>query len=95
MLGELSPGPRAENGPPPPPPWGAPPSPASLHARLDAAPPPCPPGHAYYFLEDVYPRLSRGRRPLATPAALTALFARAGGGGGARVDAGGRRVRVD
>lgn len=31
-------------------------------------------GHAYYFLEDVYPRMSPGRRPLKTPRALAALF---------------------
>ena len=31
-------------------------------------------GHAYYFLEDVYPRMS-GRRPLKTPRLLSALFA--------------------
>lgn len=33
-------------------------------------------GHAYYFLEDVYPRLeqSRGRRLLKTPAVVRALF---------------------
>jgi Derlin-2/3 len=30
-------------------------------------------GHSYYFLADVYPRMS-GRRPLATPALLRALF---------------------
>ena len=30
-------------------------------------------GHAYYFLEDVYPRMT-GRRPLKTPAAVKALF---------------------
>ncbi len=48
-----------------------------------------PPGHAYYFLEDVYPRMTNGRRPLKTPAILRALFpaeppiqvAAAGGGG--------------
>lgn len=31
-------------------------------------------GHMYYFLEDVYPRMS-GRRPLKTPRVLSALFA--------------------
>ncbi|KAG0480279.1 hypothetical protein HPP92_011137 [Vanilla planifolia] len=31
-------------------------------------------GHAYYFLEDVYPRMS-GRRPLKTPAFIKSLFA--------------------
>lgn len=31
-------------------------------------------GHAYYFLEDVYPRLSGGRRPLQTPGIIRALF---------------------
>lgn len=31
-------------------------------------------GHAYYFLEDVYPRMT-GRRPLRTPAVIKALFA--------------------
>lgn len=30
-------------------------------------------GHAYYFLEDVYPRMT-GRRLLRTPAAVRALF---------------------
>ncbi|KAG1673089.1 hypothetical protein FOA52_013159 [Chlamydomonas sp. UWO 241] len=30
-------------------------------------------GHVYYFLEDVYPRMS-GRRPLRTPGLLRALF---------------------
>jgi Derlin-2/3 len=30
-------------------------------------------GHAYYFLEDVYPRMT-GRRPLKTPAFVKALF---------------------
>lgn len=30
-------------------------------------------GHAYYFLEDVYPRMT-GRRPLKTPAIIRALF---------------------
>lgn len=30
-------------------------------------------GHAYYFLEDVYPRMT-GRRLLKTPAAVRALF---------------------
>mmetsp|Transcript_11759 Transcript_11759/g.20937 ORF Transcript_11759/g.20937 Transcript_11759/m.20937 type:complete len:244 (+) Transcript_11759:251-982(+) len=30
-------------------------------------------GHAYYFLEDVYPRMT-GRRPLKTPGILRALF---------------------
>jgi Derlin-2/3 len=44
-------------------------------------------GHSYYFLADVYPRMS-GRRPLATPALLRALFpgevdAGVGAGGGA------------
>jgi Derlin-2/3 len=47
-------------------------------------------GHAYYFLEDVYPRMT-GRRLLKTPAVVRALFpaqaiqaprmAAAGGGG--------------
>jgi len=31
-------------------------------------------GHAYYFLEDVYPRMT-GRRPLKTPLLIKALFA--------------------
>lgn len=31
-------------------------------------------GHAYYFLEDVYPRMS-GRRPLKTPSIIKSLFA--------------------
>ena len=31
-------------------------------------------GHAYYFLEDVYPRMAHGRRPLRTPGLLKALF---------------------
>ena len=31
-------------------------------------------GHAYYFLEDVYPRMT-GRRPLKTPSFIRALFA--------------------
>lgn len=31
-------------------------------------------GHAYYFLEDVYPRMT-GRRPLKTPAIIKSLFA--------------------
>lgn len=31
-------------------------------------------GHAYYFLEDVYPRMT-GRRPLKTPAFIKVLFA--------------------
>ncbi|CAN1326841.1 DER2.2 [Linum perenne] len=31
-------------------------------------------GHAYYFLEDVYPRMT-GRRPLRTPSVIKALFA--------------------
>ncbi|KAL0353245.1 UNVERIFIED_CONTAM: Derlin-2.2 [Sesamum angustifolium] len=31
-------------------------------------------GHAYYFLEDVYPRMT-GRRPLRTPAFIRSLFA--------------------
>lgn len=31
-------------------------------------------GHAYYFLEDVYPRMTR-RRPLRTPAFIRSLFA--------------------
>lgn len=30
-------------------------------------------GHAYYFLEDVYPRIT-GRRPLKTPGFMHALF---------------------
>eukprot|EP00878_Enallax_costatus_P024128 GHUV01025722.1.p1 GENE.GHUV01025722.1~~GHUV01025722.1.p1 ORF type:complete len:197 (+),score=76.16 GHUV01025722.1:592-1182(+) len=30
-------------------------------------------GHAYYFLEDVYPRMT-GRRPLKTPSFITAMF---------------------
>lgn len=30
-------------------------------------------GHAYYFLEDVYPRMT-GRRPLKTPAFVRAMF---------------------
>lgn len=61
-------------------------------------------GHCYYFFEDVYPRLTDGRRPLGTPRVLTALFggnrsrrrrgAVAAGGAGAAVavPAGGRRV---
>lgn len=31
-------------------------------------------GHAYYFLEDVYPRMAHGRRPLRTPGFIKALF---------------------
>lgn len=31
-------------------------------------------GHAYYFLEDVYPRMT-GRRPLKTPSFIKSLFA--------------------
>ena len=31
-------------------------------------------GHAYYFLEDVYPRMAHGRRPLKTPGLVRALF---------------------
>lgn len=31
-------------------------------------------GHAYYFLEDVYPQMT-GRRPLKTPLFIKALFA--------------------
>jgi Derlin-2/3 len=31
-------------------------------------------GHLYYFLEDVYPRMT-GRRPLKTPPFIKALFA--------------------
>lgn len=31
-------------------------------------------GHAYYFLEDVYPQMT-GRRPLRTPSFIKALFA--------------------
>ncbi|KAG6394066.1 hypothetical protein SASPL_144645 [Salvia splendens] len=31
-------------------------------------------GHAYYFLEDVYPKMT-GRRPLRTPAIIQSLFA--------------------
>ncbi|MBA0658916.1 hypothetical protein Goklo_011092 [Gossypium klotzschianum] len=31
-------------------------------------------GHAYYFLEDVYPRMT-GRRPLKTPSFIKAMFA--------------------
>ncbi|XWS19434.1 hypothetical protein CRYUN_Cryun31cG0015500 [Craigia yunnanensis] len=31
-------------------------------------------GHAYYFLEDVYPRMT-GRQPLKTPSFIKALFA--------------------
>lgn len=63
-------------------------------------------GHCYYFFEDVYPRLTDGRRPLGTPRLLTALFGggrsrsrgrwgAAGGAGAAAavaVPAGGRRV---
>lgn len=30
-------------------------------------------GHAYYFLEDVYPRMT-GRRPLKTPSFIQAMF---------------------
>lgn len=30
-------------------------------------------GHAYYFLEDVYPRMT-SRRPLRTPAFIRSLF---------------------
>lgn len=30
-------------------------------------------GHCYYFLEDVYPRMT-GRRPLRTPSLVKALF---------------------
>lgn len=31
-------------------------------------------GHAYYFLEDVYPKMT-GRRPLKTPSFIRSLFA--------------------
>lgn len=31
-------------------------------------------GHAYYFLDDVYPKMT-GRRPLRTPAIIQSLFA--------------------
>ncbi|KAG1654214.1 hypothetical protein FOA52_006958 [Chlamydomonas sp. UWO 241] len=31
-------------------------------------------GHIYYFLEDVYPRMSQQRRPLRTPSFVRALF---------------------
>ncbi|KAK8621833.1 hypothetical protein V6N13_097461 [Hibiscus sabdariffa] len=31
-------------------------------------------GHAYYFLEDVYPRMT-GRQPLKTPSFIKAMFA--------------------
>ena len=31
-------------------------------------------GHAYYFLEEVYPRMTN-RRPLKTPSFIKALFA--------------------
>lgn len=31
-------------------------------------------GHAYYFLEDVYPKMT-GRRPLKTPLFIKTLFA--------------------
>ena len=41
-------------------------------------------GHCYYFFEDVYPRLTDGRRPLGTPRVLTALFGGGGGRGGRR-----------
>ncbi len=34
----------------------------------------CSLGHAYYFLEDVYPRMAHGRRPLKTPGFVKALF---------------------
>jgi hypothetical protein len=47
---------------PPPPPLPPP-----------AAPDACCTGHVYYFLEDVYPRMSGGRRPLKTPAFMRAL----------------------
>jgi Derlin-2/3 len=56
-------------------------------------------GHVYYFLEDVYPRMSGGRRPLKTPGVVRALFPAAVGvvgagvgeeGGGAGVAAAGR-----
>jgi len=33
-------------------------------------------GHAYFFLEDVYPRMAGGARPLRTPRLLAALFPR-------------------
>lgn len=33
----------------------------------------CCSGHAYYFLEDVYPRMT-GRRPLKTPGIIKAMF---------------------
>lgn len=33
----------------------------------------CGAGHAYYFLEDVYPRMT-GRRPLRTPRIVKAMF---------------------
>ena len=36
----------------------------------------CISGHAYYFLEDVYPRMT-GRRPLRTPGFVKALFSEA------------------
>ena len=44
-------------------------------------------GHCYYFFEDVYPRLTDGRRPLGTPRVLTALF----GGNRSRSRRGGLR----
>jgi Derlin-2/3 len=44
-------------------------------------------GHAYYYLEDVYPHLSGGRRLLRTPAAVAALFPPEGGGAAARAAA--------
>jgi hypothetical protein len=46
---------------------------ASLHPPAPWPRAPAPPGHVYYFLEDVYPRIS-GRRPLRTPALLRLLF---------------------
>lgn len=32
-------------------------------------------GHAYYYLQDVYPQMT-GRQPLKTPALINALFPR-------------------
>ncbi len=47
-----------------------------MHAQQAAMAPTlilCAAGHCYYFLEDVYPRIT-GRRPLRTPALLALLF---------------------
>ena len=41
-------------------------------------------GHCYYFLEDVYPRMT-GRRPLRTPGLIKALFPGDEAPGGIRI----------